>query len=566
MHPRRPILTLLAAFALVATALTPSLAAPTLQDGDLAFRVERLGGTDRYAVAARVSTRFSPSPAPVVYVAAGTAYADALSAGPVAARAGAPLLFVRRDSVPTATRGELLRLRPGTVVVVGGPGAVADSVLADLRTLTGATVSRLAGADRFATSVAASRSTFSSARVVHVATGRNWPDALAAGAAAVALGGPVLLSDTGSVPDAVQAELRRLAPERILLVGGTAAVSEQAAEQLRAIAPTERIGGTDRYAVALALSTRVFGPARPGVFLASGLDFPDALAAVPATRVTRGPILLARHGSIPGSGELDRLTPRTAYLLGGTAALSDDVARAAQRERGVCWSGDPGKPSTQQVLTRVEGTTSRKMAFTLDLGGRLDGATQIVDTLVANQVCTTFFPTSIMADTAQGRAVMARIAAHPELFEIGNHTVHHCDLVNGGGGSPSAAPCRVPMTASFVRAELRDAEPALRRLSGMEPRPYWRPPYGSHDAWVRDQVAAVGYPITVGWNRDTIDWDPATTTAQIVARTTSPLPPSGSIVLAHLGGYKTGEALPQIIRVLRDAGYTMTTVSDLRDG
>lgn len=45
-----------------------------------------------------------------------------------------------------------------------------------------------------------------------------------------------------------------------------------------------------------------------------------------------------------------------------------------------------------------------------------------------------------------------------------------------------------------------------------------------------------------------------------------PVAPTGAIVLAHLGGYRTGEALPTIVRVLRDNGYTMTTVSDLRDG
>ena len=36
-----------------------------------------------------------------------------------------------------------------------------------------------------------------------------------------------------------------------------------------------------------------------------------------------------------------------------------------------------------------------------------------------------------MAQTIEGQEVMAVIKAHPELFEIGNHTMHHCDLVRG---------------------------------------------------------------------------------------------------------------------------------------
>jgi peptidoglycan/xylan/chitin deacetylase (PgdA/CDA1 family) len=96
--------------------------------------------------------------------------------------------------------------------------------------------------------------------------------------------------------------------------------------------------------------------------------------------------------------------------------------------------------------------------------------------------------------------------------------------------------------------------------------PYWRPPYGSHNTFVRNAAAQVDYTKTVMWNRDTIDWDPATTTQQIVNRVTSPRPPAGTIVLAHLGGYRTLNALPQIVSILRADGYTFTTVSDLRDG
>jgi len=279
-------------------------------------------------------------------------------------------------------------------------------------------------------------------------------------------------------------------------------------------------------------------------------------------------MLLTRPGALPAtvSAEVARLTPQRAYLLGSAPTVDIGVAQDVQRVRGVCWSGRATTPGTSEVITQVSGTTSPKVAFTLDMGGRLTGATQIVDYLLANQVCTTFFPTSIMAATTEGRAVMARIAAHPELFEIGNHTVSHCDLVAGGGGSPSSAPCNRAMTTSFVRSEIVNADTALRSLSGMPVRPYWRPPYGSHNATVRSIAAGAGYTKTVMWNRDTIDWDPATTTAQIVSRSTSPLPPSGTIVLAHLGGYRTAEALPQVVTTLRNAGYTLTTVSDMRDG
>lgn len=542
-------------------------AAPTIQDGDLDFRVIRLAGDDRYGTAARISRRFVAPGTSVVYVASGLNYPDALSAGPGASRTHSPMLFVRKDSVPDATATELTRLQPGRIVVVGGTAAVSETVRTALGAYTAGTVTRLGGTDRYATSVTVSKAAFpAGSGIVYVASGVNWPDALSGGAGAVVQDGPLLLTDDDSLPGVVETEIRRLGPSRIMLVGGPEAVSETVATRLRTIATTERVYGDDRYATALAVSQRVFGPDRPGVMLASGVAFPDALAGVPMADRTRGPIMLARPTSLPYSSELDRLTPGTAYVLGGTAALSIEVPKAAQRERGVCWAGPDYTTGTKQVLSRVSGTDSRKVAFTLDMGGRLTGAADILDFLIANQVCTTFFPTSIMADTTEGRVVMAKITANAHLFEIGNHTVHHCDLVNGGGGSPTAAPCQVPMTSTFIRSELTDAEAKLKSLTGLSTKPYWRPPYGSYNDFVRDNAAAVGYPITVMWNRDTIDWHPDTTEAQIISRTTSPLPDSGSIVLAHLGGYKTGAALDDIVRILRANGYTMTTVSDMRDG
>jgi peptidoglycan-N-acetylglucosamine deacetylase len=38
---------------------------------------------------------------------------------------------------------------------------------------------------------------------------------------------------------------------------------------------------------------------------------------------------------------------------------------------------------------------------------------------------------------------------------------------------------------------------------------------------------------------------------------------SGSVVLMHLGGFETPDALPSIIDGLRSRGFILTTVSDL---
>ena len=149
------------------------------------------------------------------------------------------------------------------------------------------------------------------------------------------------------------------------------------------------------------------------------------------------------------------------------------------------------------------------MALTFDMGGRMDPAIDIMNFLVANRVCATIFATGVMSETTQGQQVMAIIKAHPELFEIANHTMYHCDLVRGGGGSPSTAPVRRgPFDADRIRSELADAEAILRAGTGQNPRPYWRPPYGSVNQAVPDAAASAGYTKTFMWDIDTVDWKP----------------------------------------------------------
>jgi peptidoglycan/xylan/chitin deacetylase (PgdA/CDA1 family) len=207
------------------------------------------------------------------------------------------------------------------------------------------------------------------------------------------------------------------------------------------------------------------------------------------------------------------------------------------------------------------------VALTFDMGGRMEPAVDIMNFLVANEVCATIFATGVMSQTAQGQQVLAIIRAHPELFEIANHTMYHCDLVRGGGGSPSTAPCTGgPFSADRIRQEMTDAEAILRAGTGQDPRPYWRPPYGSVSQAVLDAVASVGYTKTFLWDIDTIDWKPIAdggpSAEQIAAKVVTNAV-NGSNVLFHLGGYETLDALHLIVPGLRDRGLTITSLSDL---
>jgi peptidoglycan/xylan/chitin deacetylase (PgdA/CDA1 family) len=231
-----------------------------------------------------------------------------------------------------------------------------------------------------------------------------------------------------------------------------------------------------------------------------------------------------------------------------------------------CRAGNRVAAGSQQTFSTVP-DAGHAVALTFDMGGRLDPGIDILGFLIANGVCATIFPTGAMAQSAQGQQVMATIGAHPELFEIGNHTMHHCNLVVGGGGSPTTAPCTgLNPTADFIRSELTDAAAILEQFSGQQPAPYWRPPFGVTNQAVRDAAASVGYTKTVMWDVDTIDWKPIADggpTAQQIATKVISNAGDGSIVLMHLGGYETLDALAIMVPGLRDRGLLLTSLSDL---
>ena len=233
-----------------------------------------------------------------------------------------------------------------------------------------------------------------------------------------------------------------------------------------------------------------------------------------------------------------------------------------------CTAGNRVAAGSAQVLRTIP-DAGPNVALTFDMGGRLEPALDIMSFLVANRVCATIFATGAMSQTAQGQEVLAVIREHPELFEIANHTMYHCDLVRGGGGSPTTAPCAGGAPgADRIRRELSDAEAILRAGTGQDPRPYWRPPYGSISDGVLAAAAAAGYTKTFLWDIDTIDWKPIAdggpTAAQIAAKVVGNAV-NGSNVLFHLGGYETLESLRLVVPGLRDRGFTLTSLSDLLD-
>jgi peptidoglycan/xylan/chitin deacetylase (PgdA/CDA1 family) len=284
-------------------------------------------------------------------------------------------------------------------------------------------------------------------------------------------------------------------------------------------------------------------------------------------------VVLAVAGCAPAasSGSPER-SPSTASSEAPTSPTQDPTPLPTTGPSPVasgCSAGNRVEAGEREIIGIAE-DAGPAVALTFDMGGRLDPALDILDFLVANQVCATLFPTGAMSETATGQEVLAVVRAHPELFELGNHTMHHCNLRDGGLGSPTEPPCATegPPGVAFIADELTDAAAILEAGSGQDPVPYWRPPYGAYNETVVATAADVGYTKTIMWSIDTIDWRPLDEggpTAEQMATGVVTSASSGSIVLMHLGGYETLAALAIMVPALRDRGLLLTSISDLLD-
>lgn len=200
----------------------------------------------------------------------------------------------------------------------------------------GATSERLSGANRYDAAVSMSRAGFSpGVPVVYVASGATFPDALSAAPAASLLGGPLLLTPGDQLPSGVATELRRLAPARIVVAGGPASVSPAVFSALQEIAPTTRLGGADRYEASRAIIRDAFGSATVA-YVATGLNFPDALTASAAAARVDGPVVLVnglqQTVDAPTLELLRDLGVTTVRIAGGPASVTPAIQSHLQRE------------------------------------------------------------------------------------------------------------------------------------------------------------------------------------------------------------------------------------------
>lgn len=297
------------------------------------FSTSRIEGDDRYSTSVASTQAFAPG-VPVLYIASGEGWADALSAGPAASIQDGALLLTDPNSLKASTSAEITRLAPQKTVVVGSDKTVSDTVYRQIDALVDTPLSRIGGGDRYDTSrlIVADAFDDGSAGDLFLATGGNFPDALSVAPVAGREGEAVLLVD-GAVPGldaATRSAITRLDPEKAVILGQPASISTGIESDVDAVVDdVTRIGGASRYATSR-LINEAYAPEglTDTTYLASGEGAADALSGATVAAALGAPISLARPDCVPAEtiDSLKRQHLDSAFVLGSSLTLSQNVA------------------------------------------------------------------------------------------------------------------------------------------------------------------------------------------------------------------------------------------------
>ena len=223
----------------------------------------RLSGPSRYETSLAISKFGWKEGASSAFIATGTGFADALTAGPAAGKADAPVLLVPKNvgKETAAVGAELRRLGVHRVYVAGGTGVVSAAVLNSVA--GGVATTRHGGADRYETANTLLKAHFSGpVDAVYWASGQDFPDAVTAAGATGALGVPLAISQASCIPLTVNTTVKNLQPRSQVVLGGTAVLGQDVANNNScfAKAPAPTISGTASVGSTLTAKTGTWSP------------------------------------------------------------------------------------------------------------------------------------------------------------------------------------------------------------------------------------------------------------------------------------------------------------------
>ena len=187
-------------------------------------------------------------------------------------------------------------------------------------------------------------------------------------------------------------------------------------------------------------------------------------------------------------------------------------------------------------------TDKKQIAISFDAAWGNDDTEQLIKILGEYKVPATFFVVGAWVDKYPESVKALSDAGH----QIQNHSNTH--------------PHMPQLSREQMRDEIESCNKKIADVTGVTPT-LLRPPYGDYDNALIEVMDSLKMH-TIQWDVDSLDWKDSATPDSICKRVTSKVK-NGSIVLFHNDADHTPEALPTILKCLKDEGYEFVFIEDL---
>ena len=319
-------------------AKVPEMVSPA----DISINMIRLSGSTRYGTAAAISKAAYPGTASTVILTNGTKFVDALAGVPLASAYDAPILLTEKDSLPSDTLNEIKRLKATNVIILGGEGAVSakiETVLTKGGIKSGA-ITRIKGLTRYETSVNIAKQlqakTGKAPSEIFFTSSEKFADALSVSSVTALKKAPIIyVPKSGSIDKTAHDYVKSLKGKvkNAYFIGGKGVISDEVFNTianslgLKSGSTIVRIKGSDRYETCVAVNNKFAGLlTAKGVCIATGENFPDALAGGVFAAKNKVPIMLASGAlSSSQSAFLKQKAARNIYIFGGKGAVPESL-------------------------------------------------------------------------------------------------------------------------------------------------------------------------------------------------------------------------------------------------
>lgn len=338
--------------------------APVMADTTNQVQVKRLWGQDRYETATKIADELasqlnisfsSGQQFQAVVLASGNNWPDAIAGAPLARQYNAPILLLNTTPADSQTTWNYLNAhvsKNAKVFILGGTGVVPTTFTDYLVTLgyVRANVEQLGGADRNETSLLIAKKLNNKMGMAYLVSDSNFYDALSIASSAANYQSPILLT---SISNGLTTAQRAFCDTFKIYNGNSPLVTVgelgSSIAQIYPNAALNIVSGNNRYDTNNKLER--WHARDTSIFLATGLDYPDALAGAvlagtlywggfivltdshvlqPETNTELNDLAYFEHNPERWPNASDRFYP-TLYVLGGAGAVSDEVVNQAQQ-------------------------------------------------------------------------------------------------------------------------------------------------------------------------------------------------------------------------------------------